>query len=222
MDLFHQQDPKLMNSWNRNLYLWWEHYNEEYLGGALKRPRVALSYSEVELGSWDSGIRSLTISVRHIEADPWTSVMDTLRHEIAHQYVAEVLGVNDEKPHGTAFRRACEKLRCEARASSTLSSHSGQDGPEDAVLQRLKKLLKLSKSPNEHEAQAAMEKARLLLVKYNIDLVELDRQRSYASRYIGPVKGRHTSAELWLSTILSDFFFVEVIWSQSYRKAKIK
>ena len=206
--------PELSGAWVRALYRWWDHYDREYLRQALRRPQVRLGEGRTQLGSWDPGLRRITISRRHILDDPWGEVMETLRHEMAHQYAGEVLGAGGEPPHGPAFREACRRLRCDGGAGSS----PADDGPDpgERVVERVKKLLSLAGSPNENEARAAMDKAGRLLLKYNVDLVEADAERGFTRRRLGPVKGRHASWELWLAMILNDFFFVEVLWARSY------
>jgi len=177
-------------------------------------PTFRIGSSVSLLGRWDATRRDITLSARHILRDDWASVLDTLRHEMAHQYVEEILEVTDEPPHGPAFAQACERLRCSRSAESRIETLTGQ-GP-DKTLRLIQKLLSLAESPNENEAQAAVQKARRLLVKYNIHVVDLDRQRNFHTRILGQVKGRHTSAELWIGSILGRFFFVESLWCQSY------
>ncbi len=206
---------ELYRVWNHKLYQWWRYYDEEYLSNALNVPLITLSRAEGELGHWDRGHRRLSISAWHIERDPWLEVMETLRHEMAHQYVDEVLRTGDEEPHGPAFHQACKKLRCSPRA------RGGGDGrgsrvEDERILRVLKKVLSLTSSPNEHEAQAAVNKARRLLLTYNIDVVELDRERCFGSRCLGVVKSRRASYELWLALILQEFFFVEILWVHNY------
>ena len=210
---------ELQRSWVRKLYAWWRHYNEEYLDGALVLPLIELGGEGAVLGSWDTTHRRLRIAAGHIAADPWLRVMDTLRHEMAHQYVAEVLQAADESPHGEAFRRACKKLRCQPAARAVGTSKRDES---DQLLQRLQKVLSLTDSCNEHEAETAVKKARLLLLKYNIDVVELDRERSFGHRCLGSIKGRRASYELWLAAILQEFFFVETLWVRTYRAQEDK
>jgi len=209
---------ELRKVWTRKLSLWWDRYNEEYISSAMRRPLFRVSQGVVELGNWNETRRTLAISELHIKQDPWLSVMETLRHEMAHQYVSEVLNADGEPPHGSAFKEACKRLRCSPRAETKAEALRNPPGGEDEgkVLRLLKKLLSLANSPNEHEAQTAVKKARYFLAKYNLDLLELDEERAFETRCLGEVKGRHTAAELWLATILGDFFFVEVIWAQSY------
>jgi hypothetical protein len=214
-----QIGAELRNAWRRKLHRWWQHYNEEYLGGALRMPLIELSDGEEELGLWEKKQRRLCIAVRHIEADPWLEVMETLRHEMAHQYADEVLRARGETPHGPAFGRACEQLRCSPRARAE-SAGGRAAGEEDGVLRRLRKVLSLADSPNENEAEAAVKKARRLLLQYNIDAVRLDQERGFARRCLGPIKGRRASYELWLGLILQEFFFVETLWAETYEALK--
>lgn len=206
-------DAELERAWGRALYRWWEHTNREYLHGALRRPQIHLGDGEAHLGEWDPAQRRITISRQHIRRDPWTAVLDTLRHEMAHQFVWEVLGARDERPHGEAFRQACQRLRCDPRP--TAAAHVAGDD-EQRVVRLVRKLLSLGDSPNENEAQAAVNKAQRLLLEYNIDLVEADAARAFERRQLGRVKGRHPAWELWLAMILNEYFFVEVLWVRSY------
>lgn len=215
----------LDRAWGRALYRWWEFYDREYLRSVLQRPVIQLSDASQRLGAWEPALRRITISRQHILNDPWTDVLDTLRHEMAHQYVWEVLKAGDEAPHGDAFRTACHKLRCDPRATARRLSQTDaigdavDDDTQARVTRLVKKLLSLADSPNENEAQAAVSKAQRLLLEYNIDLVETDAERGFERRQLGQVKGRHPAWELWLAMILNEFFFVEVLWTRSYHAA---
>ncbi len=204
----------LQLAWTRKLGQWWAHYNQEYLGGALRPPLFRLGQGERQLGLWEADLRRLTIGLQHLWERPWLEVMETLRHEMAHQYAHEVLGAGHEAAHGPAFRQACQLLRCSPAASQGPDEGQAED---ERVLRVLKKVLSLAGSPNEHEAQAAVNKARRLLLQYNLDVVELDHERGFACRSLGPVKARHASHEMWLPMILHEFFFVEVLWSPTYQ-----
>jgi hypothetical protein len=203
---------QLYGAWNRNLYLWWDYYNHLYLREALKRPVIRLMPLAGALGKWDAAARTLTLSLSHIEQDDWFAVMDTLRHEMAHQYVDEVLGPVNETAHGRAFQEAGRKLRCGHKASERVPPPA----EEERALRRLKKVLSLAASPNEHEARRAVQKARELMLKYNLDRVEADRERDFSCLALGPVKARHTAAELRMASLLGRFFFVEVLWQHTY------
>lgn len=211
----------LHRAWVRKLYGWWHHYNDEYLNGAMRVPLIELGGQGEVLGRWYGQRRLMQIAAGHIATDPWLAVMETLRHEMAHQYVDEVLKVTDEAPHAEAFRRSCAKLRCAPTARAKAADQHDKMAA-DHLLQRLQKVLSLTDSPNEHEAETAVKKARRLLLKYNIDVVEIDAQRVFAHRCLGSIKGRRASYELWLALILQEFFFVETLWVPTYRAREDK
>ena len=209
---------QLHTAWIRKLAVWWRHYNEEYLDGVLRPPLISLSAAGSEWGHWQPRTRCLSIAAPHIEREPWLEVMATLRHEMAHQYVDEHLRPGPQKPHGASFAAACHRLRCYPKAAGP-SQAGAQD---ERVLRVLKKILSLASSPNEHEAESAVKKAQLLLLQYNVDMVELDRDRNFEVRCLGPIKGRRASFELWMAMILHEFFFVEVLWAKTYDAGRDK
>ena len=207
----------LRSAWARQILYWWKQYNSLYLREALVAPLIEISSSKSYMGRWRNDPPVITIAYDHILKDSWLSVLDTLRHEMAHQYVDQVIQPDGETAHGPAFRMACKRLRCSDRASAKSSTDFDS---QKNIMERVRKVLSLTDSPNEYEAQAAIHKVRLLLLRYNIDLVELDQDRQFVRRSIGPVKRRHASFELWLAYILSEHFFVETIWAESYVASK--
>jgi hypothetical protein len=198
----------------RELLVWWQYYNDLYAGGALKEPGLKISSATSRLGEWHRDLRILSMSQAHIERDPWLEVMDTLRHEMAHQYVDEVLQVTGETPHGPAFRKACRLLRVGPGVGG--DNHHEHSDSDDRILKVVSKLLALAGSPNEHEARLALAKARELLLKHNIEEAEVGGARRFGLRRLGPVRGRHHHYETVIGTLLRDYFFVRVIWVHTY------
>ncbi len=201
---------------SRELLVWWQYYNDLYAERALQEPVIRMMSGSSRLGQWGRELRILSISREHIERDPWLEVMDTLRHEMAHQYVDEVLRVTDEPPHGRAFKRACELLRVGPRDPEATHKPDKPDKHRHRVLQVVSKLLALAGSPNEHEARLALTKARELLLKHNIAEADLGGTRQFGVRHLGPVRGRHHHHETVIGTLLRDYFFVQVIWVHTY------
>ena len=202
----------------------WEHYNYYYLAECLRRPVFRIDLATSRLGTWNSTERTLTLSAHHILNDPWSAVMETLRHEMAHQYVDEMLDGQDNSPHGSAFRAACRLLRVSPAASGKggeISPLVVESGPsDDAVRDKIGKLLSLATSPNEHEAHLAMEKARQLLLKYNLSLSDLsglgEGKERYSLRQLGGCITRRQRYESEIGLLLSQFFFVKVMWDLGY------
>ncbi|MEC8894964.1 MAG: DUF2786 domain-containing protein, partial [Planctomycetota bacterium] len=184
-----QQFPEaLERAWLKRLAWHFDHVNYQYLGCALKRPLFILGDSKKKLGSWDGNRRTLMISRHHILCHDWETVVDTLRHEMAHQYVQEHLGLGAAAPHGREFRDACELLRCDPAAKADGAAMGKlEDSPaeKDRKLGRIKELLALAGSPNEHEAATAMRLAQKYLLKYNLDFDDLPGERSYDFLYLG-------------------------------------
>jgi hypothetical protein len=158
--------------------------------------------------------------------EPWGTVLEVLKHEMAHQYVHEILGRIDEPSHGPAFREVCERLGIDARASGvpTSPAERTETGREQhvKVLERIAQLLALAQSSNVHEAQAATSAAQKLMLKYNVESAALGARGGYEFRHLGVPSGRISDSERLLSIILGQHFFVEVIWVPVYRPLERK
>jgi hypothetical protein len=86
----------------------------------------------------------------------------------------------------------------------------------DHVLDRVRKLLALAESANEHEAQAAMSAAQRLMLKYNLESLA-GSGAAYGFRHLGHPSGRIDESQRLLASILGEHFFVEVIWVPVWR-----
>ncbi len=213
-------EADLRNAWVAELYEWWAVYNDDFLSGSLRRPQIVILDTESTLGQWDAERRTLGISASHITASSWHGVLETLRHEMAHQFADEQLNAR-ETPHGPAFRDACARLRVDPRASKPKAQKSDKADPERVrLLSRIQKLLSLADSPNENEATAAFRKARRLMLEHNVELPA--PVSGFAIRELGDVKSRHHAWEFVLANILDEFFFVDVIWAHSFIAAEAK
>jgi hypothetical protein len=139
----------------------------------------------------------------------------------------EVLGGQRETAHGPLFRRACNLLRANPRASENYQplddriSQEPLDG-EDRILVRVKKLLALAESSNRHEAEAAMAKAHELISKYNLDLLRTEKQKEFISLLVGRPALRHFLEDYALASLLQDFYFVQGVWVPGYVPEKGK
>ncbi len=211
--------PELV-AWTAELYRFHRFYNEQYLKNALRPPVIRIVEGLGPLGAWNPALREIRIELRHVAEDPWPEVMGTLRHEMAHQFADEVLlshpGSAPEPPHGPAFKEACARLRVEPRADGGDAGDDAEVEQTARLLARIRKLFALGASPNEHEAEAAMKKARALIVEHELHDILEDRERHFDVRQLGEVKGRHAAWEFILASILGEFFCVQPIWTPSY------
>jgi hypothetical protein len=140
---------------------------------------------------------------------------------MAHQFAEEVLGTGEEPSHGPAFQRACHLLRANPKASGRyvpLDDRMAREpqGPEDRTVRRVRKLMALAESPNRHEAEVSMAKARELIEKHNLRLLEQDEDRDFASVFVGRPALRHPREDYALANLLQEFYFVQGIWVPAY------
>ncbi len=179
---------------------------------------VVIELSDVasRLGRWVSDLRTIEIARTLVLEQPWGVVLEVLKHEMAHQWVYEALGITDETAHGPAFREVCARLGIDAGASG-MPANGERSGEEARVLERISRLLALAESSNVNEAQAAMNAAQRLMLKYNLENAATQAPRAYGFRHLGNATGRVSESERLLGSILGKHFFVEVIWVPVYR-----
>ena len=195
--------------------------NAAYFKRGLRAAEIRLSENARRLGQWQPDRRCIEMSRPLLVTKPWGVVLEVLKHEMAHQYVHEILGRTDEPAHGPAFREVCERLGIDARAAGMPSG--GESEASDArheplkILERVAQLLALAQSSNVHEAQAATSLAQKLMLKYNLDSAALGTRHGYHFRHLGTPSGRIIESERLLSVLLGEHFFVEVIWVPVYR-----
>src|SRR3974390_2566830 len=94
----------------RELRAAWHQLNESYFRGGFRPPTLELVANRGPLGRWLPATRTLEISRPLVLDHPWGAVIEVLKHEMAHQYVHEVLGETSQTPHGRAFRDSCAGL----------------------------------------------------------------------------------------------------------------
>jgi hypothetical protein len=143
-------------------------------------------------------------------------VLGVLQHEMAHQFVDEVLGVRDETAHGETFRRVCAERGIDGRAAGAPDPSTSPEPQAAHVLDRIRKLLALAGSPNQHEAELAMNKAHELMLRHNIDWAQSQTERGFEVRHLGDPERRTTRVVSEVARLLVEFFFVKVIFVPAY------
>ncbi len=187
----------------------------------MRRPLFRLSDMKQCLGYWSKSKREICLSIDFVLNHPWDSIKDVLLHEMAHQLASEVFSGEDESAHGPIFQEACLLLRANPKASGkyrTLHEQIQYDSvaTEDKIIIRIKKLMALAESRNQNEAEAAMAKARLLIKKYNVQLIQTDAKRGYKSIFLGFPRLRHSSDEYYLANLIIDYYFVKGVWVSAF------
>ena len=212
----------LFCEWETSLWVLPKHYRTRMVP-----PLFSLKEMQSMWGSWNRVKREITINTRLVFDYSWAAVREVLLHETAHQLKDEVLDVHDEAPHGPAFKRACFLLRANPKASGTYKPLDDRlfdttHDKEDKILMKVKKLLALSRSQNEHEAEAAMLKARELIEKYNVSLKTRGFNEEFISVFLGKPALRHPREDYHLASLIQHYYYVGGIWVPAFVVEKKK
>lgn len=188
---------------------------------AMQKPLISIRDMKKRLGYWSPSRKEISLSRDLVMNHSWDAVLEVFYHEMAHQFAHQVLDACDETPHGPAFIKACHYLRANPEASGSYPPlddrlNESHLSDQDKIIVRVKKLLALAQSQNRHEAESAMAKAHELISKYNIDIIEKNRQRQFISIFLGQTALRHTRDVYALAALLETFYFVKCIWIPSY------
>lgn len=197
---------------------------------SLRPALIRLMDSETHWGKWDPITRTIWVARKLVASYSWFHVVSILRHEMAHQWVDEMAPfhgyVPAGAPHGELFQRACRMLGVPAefsQASSDLQSISPdwrerpRDAETDRLMDKVRKLLALGTSSNEHEALLAMNKVRELHARYNLSQSRVaPRTDRHAHRVIEVGKRRMEAHHNKIAGILVGHFFVRVIHHRDF------
>jgi predicted SprT family Zn-dependent metalloprotease len=222
-----------------HLYLWenelkkdYDHINWAY-SLKLYRPMIQIVEVDSFWGQWCPIDRKIKIAKRLIDNHTWDTVVNILKHEMAHQMDSDIFfGVGD---HGEGFKRACKLLGLppEYQCSSLDSGSKIFNWKEDLIqsdeqtenhtmIRRVEKLLSLAQSSNENEALAAMEKVMQIYQVYNIKRIESRTKSNYVYAVINLKKQRIESYQSTIGNILQEFYFTEVVYGGLYDAQSLK
>lgn len=167
-------------------------------------------------GQWAPATREMSFSRHLVGKRPWNEVLEVLKHEMAHQYVSEVLKVEGEPPHGPTFFSVCKQYNIDAAVRGTPGADKVT--ATNHIVEKIRHLLTLAGNAGatEAESQEAAKAARAMMLKYNIELQEKNEALGYTIRYLGGVTGRIQGYMSELAHILSKSYFVEIIWMSTY------
>ncbi|MCL2459223.1 MAG: SprT-like domain-containing protein [Desulfobulbus sp.] len=217
-------DSRLHAAWLSQLAREYRDICYQY-GIDLRLPVFAIGGGERQLGSWSAADRRLALSVVLISRHPWNLTLQVLKHEMAHQMCSE-LHHREDAGHGKLFRECCQRLGLAApfnRASGDLAATIAALTPGSAstekgrqIIAKVRKLLALSASDNEHEAALAVQRAEQLLTRHRLDFDGLAKDQELVHRTINT--GGQTLAiyRKVICAILEGCFGVRVICASLY------
>lgn len=214
-----QWEARLVGLALRKVLAAYREHNAALFSGQLKTPQIRWVETDRLWGAWKSTDRTLELSLRLLDR-PWGDLIEVLKHEMAHQYVSEVLHIDaSEGPHGPSFHRVCAERGIDARTAGDPESAEVDASSErdHVLLKRVQQLFSLAQSDNPHEAEAAMKAAQRLMLKYNLEAAVDSAKTGYSFRHLGQPTGRRMAWQRVLGNILSEHFFVDVIIVPVYR-----
>lgn len=141
---------------------------------------IVIFEDQKKLGDYDSSQWRIGLSKRLMREAKDAVIRDVLRHEIAHLMTHLEFG-DQVQAHGSEFKSVCTRFGWSHEISSAAlelananESYEG-DASGEKLLARLKKLMALSESSNPHEAELATTKANELLIRHNLDRLDLNQ-----------------------------------------------
>lgn len=141
-----------------------------------------------------------------------------VRHELAH-YFTYILHGEKAEAHGVEFKAFCKRMKWEeevAKAAICLESQEGMGQIEQSsVFRKVQKLMALSSSGNQYEAELAIIKSQQLLLKHNIESKYLgaeEEEKVFLKRIMGQKK---ENAKMRAIGKILETFFVSIVFSRS-------
>jgi len=146
---------------------------------------------------------------------------DIIRHELAH-YITFLFYGADVKAHGAEFKHICDLYKWpehikKASMDFELSNLEKASFHSEKVLNKVKNLLKLAQSSNQHESELATVKANELLIKHNLEVANIQENNEfYVHRLLS--RKRKDSKITCIYDILKHFMVKPII---SYGKEEV-
>ncbi len=188
-------------------------------------PIMEITDSTRYLGNWQAATRTIGISCHLILQYSWDITINILKHEMAHQVCSEIFQ-NHGTSHDREFLRACDFLglppeycRASIDFSTFLPHHPVGNQVTDRrkkLLEKIRKLLAMADSANEHEALVALQMASSIMEKYNLDGSADLETKEITYRIIRTGKKRIDGYQRTIASILSRYFKVTLICSRLY------
>lgn len=201
---------ELQSAWHTYVYKFkWNGHN-------LQLPQLIITDAQVShWGMWTAKTREMSFSRHLVTERPWNEVLEVLKHEMAHQFVSEVLHLDTEVSHGSTFQGVCKKYSIDAAPRGIPGANNLTT--TNHIVEKIQHLLKLSENAGatEGEKEAAATAAHSMMLKYNIALQEKNETIDYTIRYLGGVTGRIQAYMSEIANLLSKYYFVEIIWMTS-------
>ena len=147
-------------------------------------------------------------------------IKNILRHELAHFLTALHYGY-DVPAHGWKFKEVCKKYGwgedVQAAQGDIQSENNEIEGdiPSEKIITKIKKLMSLAQSDNQHESELATAKANQLLLQHNLKRVthlEFEKERNTYVKNI--LDSKQINAKMSAIFEILSTFYVRPIFHQ--------
>ncbi len=194
----------------------------------MRPPALRLAALRGAWGLYQPQQRCIVLSFALLQQHDWDVVLEVLKHELAHQWVHHQ--GEEERPHGVAFAAAARRLGLAdwaARASGELPATPGwiappPDARHAALHAKVRKLLALAGSSNEHEAALAMQRVREISARHALQLAEQPQAPTQAHLILGGKRRRLDRVQTGIVALLGEFFEVNVLYISQYDAADLQ
>lgn len=181
-----------------------------------KKHRYPLSFITFEreklLGFFDSKYLQIGIHRHFLFLNDDKLLRNVIRHELVH-YLTHIQFGAIVGAHGSEFKNLCHSFGYGSDISSaTYEDFEGElmSSPHDSkspVIEKIKKLLRLSESSNPHEAELALQKANTLLREHHLNPIsEVPNDEVIYHIKVLTESARVSAKDQAISEILSHFF----------------
>jgi hypothetical protein len=215
-----------LNIWARQLLREHSSICWQY-GLKLSSPVIEIADLSSCWGRWQESPATITIVTGLILNKSWDVVLNVLKHEMAHQLVSEDLV---GKPgHGKDFSQACQMLGLPSpfcKASGDLPETSATSSgikmvATGRILEKIRKLLALGDSANEHESLLAIRKAGQLMERHKLNERSALAEDGCTGVLINLKRKRLESYHRAICSILQEHFQVEIVIVPLYDATKL-
>lgn len=188
-------------------------YKMKWTDFGLTPPNFIVTDVTSYLGQWRTSTREMAFSSDLIANKTWNQVLEVLKHEMAHQFVHEVLHIEGETAHGPTFQSVCKQYDIDAAAHSDYEDN--KTTATNHIVEKVRHLLNLADNAaaTDEEKETAATAAHNLMLKYNIELQDKREEKGYTVAYLGGVTGRIQGYMSALANMLHKYYFVECIWT---------
>lgn len=211
---FYQEDVNRV--WQEKLVGVFYKFRKHLLDTHEKRLQLPMfEISEKDWGDYTSGEKPvIRVSRNLLQNFGLGAAEHVVGHEMAHMIVDKIFNMGDLRAHGEAFVKACGMLSISPQR--LISAHELRGLDEEAnekakVVLRVKKLMRLSESPENEEAERALKKAHELMLRYNIKTLDEHKPDDYFIRPVGPVMKRMPNYVRDIAAMCEEYYFVNVV-----------